>query len=90
MPTSRFLSNRLQVSNTTPTKFPNPMALTEGVQIRAESANTGNIYVGGTDLAAASSYFIKKDETLFIPIEDLKYVWFLADVNNEAIRYFAI
>jgi hypothetical protein len=58
--------------------------LTRGVEVRADFANTGMIYVGNSSTVTANSaaatdgYPIASNEKTFIPIDDLSKIWLIA------------
>ena len=61
------------------------------VMIRADIANTGNIYIGGTGVSAATGYFLGAGEAMTIQIDNLKKsIWIDADVSGEGVSWLAL
>jgi len=64
-------------------------ALKSGVQIKAESDNTGIVYVGDASVSAANGYYLLSGETVFLPIDNLDEVWLDVSVAGDGVTYLA-
>ena len=62
-------------------------ALESGVQIKAESDNTGIVYVGDSSVSAANGYYLLAGETVFLSIDDLAEVWLDVSVAGDGATY---
>jgi len=61
------------------------------VMIRANVANTGNIYIGGKGVGAATGYILGAGEAMVVQIDNLrKSVWIDADVAGEGVSWLAL
>jgi len=61
-----------------------------GVIIKALITNTGDIYVGGAGVAAASGYPLAPGEFVGLDVDNLTDVWIDAAVNGEGVSYIYI
>jgi len=64
-------------------------ALESGVQIKAESDNTGIVYVGGASVSAANGYYLLAGETVFLSVDDLATVYLDVSVNGDGATFLA-
>ncbi len=62
-------------------------ALVTGVYIKALAANTGNIYVGNSDVAAATGFVLAAGDLVFIEIDNLATVYIDAAEDGEGVSY---
>jgi len=64
-------------------------ALESGVQIKAESDNTGIVYVGDAAVSAANGYHLLAGETIFLAVDNLDEVWLDVSVAGDGVKYLA-
>ena len=62
----------------------------KSVSIKAHSANTGLIYVGGSGVAAANGYRLSAGDTVDIAIDNVNRLWIDSAVNGEGVSYLAV
>lgn len=58
-----------------------------GIQVKSLTANTGLIYIGGTNVSATKCYPLSPGESLFLPLADTSLLRALAAVNGEKLHY---
>ena len=64
------------------------VAFTQGVTIRALTANTGLVVVGSNNsLTVSNGYQLAPGESIFIACNNLSLLWFDAAVNGEGVSY---
>lgn len=64
------------------------VALTQGVTLRALTANTGLIVVGGdASITTSNGYQLAPGESVFVPCSNLNQVWVDAVTNGEGLSY---
>jgi hypothetical protein len=81
-----FEALQVTVSSTTPTEIPTTTRKpVVGIQIKALAANTGIIYVGKQNVTSLNGYPLAANESVFLPLDILASVRFLASVNNEKV-----
>lgn len=61
--------------------------LTSGVRVKALAGNTGTVYIGDEDVAAATGYPLAAGEEVFVEINDLAAVYVDAAENGDAVAY---
>jgi len=60
--------------------------LVRGVVIKADSSNTGNVYVGGnSSLSTTNGFKLEPGEGIFIEVEDANLVWLIADASGQKV-----
>lgn len=59
----------------------------KSIYIRATSTNTGNIYVGGSDVSSANGIALAANDSVEIDIADLATVYIDSDVNGEGVGF---
>jgi len=64
-------------------------AILSGVTIKALSANTGTVYVGGATVAAANGFPLLAGESVFLEVANLATVYLDVSVNGEGVSYIA-
>ena len=57
------------------------------VTVKALAGNTGDIYVGGADVAAANGFVLAATESISLDVDNLTDVWIDAAVNGEGVSY---
>lgn len=62
-------------------------AVNSGVVVKALSANTGLIYVGGTNVASTNGFQLAKSESVTIITPNLANIWIDSAVNSEGVTY---
>lgn len=82
-------TTRIQLNNDNTTK------LTRGIQIRADGANTGLIYVGTAPVTAntnpeSDGFPIAANEGIFLPIKHMDIVYVIATVAGQKLFWLAI
>jgi len=60
------------------------------VTIKAKSSNTGNIYVGGSDVSSSNGLILEPGDAVSLDINDLSTVYIDADTNGEGVSYLAL
>jgi hypothetical protein len=60
----------------------------KGVTIKALHANTGMIYVGGSDVDSGD-FVLDAGEQIFLEIDNLATVWIDSGVNGEGVSFIA-
>lgn len=63
------------------------VSLAIGVTIKAESDNTGKIYVGAEGVTSATGYQLSPGEQVFIPISNLNLVWLDTEQAGDGVTY---
>ncbi len=92
----RFSTGSSAVGGTAVQLFPVGAKVIKGVQLKADAANTGIIYVGsnsGVTAAAADTtdgFPIAAGEGIFIPIEDITRLWIIASVAAQEIYWLVV
>lgn len=61
--------------------------LTSGVRIKANSDNTGVIYVGASDVDSTTGFVLAAGEELFVEIADLADVFIDAGTSADGVSY---
>jgi hypothetical protein len=62
--------------------------VTRGLQLKADSANTGSIYIGKSDVATSGKGFpLKANEGLLLPVDNIKQVSFVSDQAGQKLWY---
>ena len=62
-------------------------AIKSGVTVKALAGNTGSIYVGAENVAAATGFELSAKESVFIEVADIASVWIDASVTDDGITY---
>ena len=62
-------------------------SLTSGVRVKALADNTGTVYVGDENVAAATGYPLAAGEEVFVEINDLATVYVDAAEDGDAVAY---
>lgn len=57
------------------------------VTVKALATNTGDIYVGGSTVAAANGYVLAAGELVSLDVDDLMDVYIDAAVNGEGVSF---
>ncbi len=60
------------------------------VAIQALASNTGNVYVGGSSVAAGAGIALAATQSVVIPIDNLSKVYLDVDNNGEGVSYFYV
>jgi len=64
--------------------------MVKGVTIIAKAGNTGQVYVGGADVASTTNDGLAPDDSLELPWAlDLADIYIDSDVNGEGVDYYA-
>ena len=66
-----------------------------GVQIKADDDNTGDLYIGNSDVtagttAATDGFRLKPGQGLFVPVDNANKVYAIASANNQKAWFLAI
>ena len=73
----------------TPVQFSATSKKVYGLYIRAKHANTGNVYIKGTNAVNSSTgVHLAKDDSIYFDFADLSQVWLDVDNADEGIEYF--
>lgn len=59
------------------------------VTVRAKSANTGNVYVGGSAVDSTDGFPLAAGEAITLFVQDLADVYLDVDTNGEGVVYLA-
>jgi len=75
--------------------IPNPLNIQKGVQIKADAANAGIVYIGKAAVTAASADAsdgipLAAGEGLFIPVKDVTKIYMLADALAQEVYWMAV
>lgn len=62
-------------------------ALTSGVRIKANSDNTGVLYVGDSDVDSTNGFILAAGEELFVEVADLATVYLDAGTSGDSCSY---
>jgi secreted PhoX family phosphatase len=85
-----FEADAITLGDTSPHDFPSKFVCKNGVQLLADPANTGVIYVGKADVnTTGRSFPLTAGASQFMPIADLKVLHLLASANGQKLWYFA-
>lgn len=57
------------------------------VAVRADGANTGNIYVGDADVSSSNGFILGAGESVSMPIDDVSKIHIDADNNTEGVSW---
>lgn len=57
------------------------------VTVQAKSTNTGNIYVGTTNVSSSNGIVIWAGSSITISIDNINKIYIDADVNGEGVTY---
>ena len=64
-------------------------AITSGVTVKALAGNTGIIYVGAENVAAATGFELSAKESVFIEVADIASVWIDAATTDDGVSWIA-
>lgn len=59
------------------------------VQLQALATNTGNVFVGNSNVDNTNGYILAAGETVMVPINNLNKVYIDVAVAGEGVRYLA-
>lgn len=62
-------------------------SLNDGVVIKANEANTGNIYVGDSSVSSSNGLVLEAGESVMVGIDDVSKVYIDSDNDGEGITY---
>ncbi len=62
-------------------------ALKHGAFIKALEGNTGNVYVGDSDVSATNGYELGPGDVVFLPILNLATVYIDAATNDDGVSF---
>lgn len=79
-----------QLVDTAGTQEQLPDVTCKSVTIKANIANTGNIYVGGSAVDSATGFVLGAGETMSLDIDNLNRLYIDSAQNNEGISYFYV
>jgi hypothetical protein len=65
-------------------------AATRMVTVKAHSSNTGNVYVGGSDVSTSMGFELGPGESLSLPVDDAQRIYVTASPGGQKIRVIAI
>lgn len=57
------------------------------ITVRANSANTGYVYVGGSTVSSTSGIYLGPQDSLLLAVGNLNAVYIDADVNGEGVKF---
>lgn len=58
-----------------------------GVTIKADSANGGKVYIGGSNgVATTTGFELVAGDSVTIPIEDVSKIWAIADAVSQSVH----
>ena len=60
------------------------------VTIRANSGNTGNIYIGGVNVDSSNGYILDSGESIVADVDNIDDVYIDSDTSSEGVSYVAI
>ena len=90
----RGATDRLEVDMSPAVQIPAGILerkLFTGVMFKAETANTGVIYIGfGNSITTATGWPLPAGETITIPADALDRLWFISDTDNQFLRWIAL
>lgn len=92
---SDFWTGSLAVGAAAVQLLPTPLPVQKGVQIKADAANTGIIYVGKLGVTAASADVtdglpIAAGEGIFVPIKDVTKIYIISDTAAQESYWMAV
>ena len=64
-------------------------AITSGVTVKALAGNTGIIYVGAENVAAATGFELSAKESVFLEVSDIASVWIDAATTDDGVSWIA-
>jgi hypothetical protein len=73
----------------TPEALAGAQALREGVTVKANSGNGGNVYVQPSGAGAGAGYILAAGESVELGVADLSTVYLDVDTGGEAVSYVA-
>lgn len=62
-------------------------ALTSGVTVKANSDNTGVIYLGGSAVSSSTGFILAAGEERFVEIDDVAKVFIDAGTNDDGVSW---
>lgn len=87
LPSAAYSGQKTVTTAGTAEALASTQALASGVFVKALAANTGDIYVGNSDVAAANGFVLAAGDLVFIEIDDLATVFIDAAENGEGVSY---
>lgn len=88
-PAKRVLNGHKTVT-TAGTAVPIGTGAIISITLKALHANTGMIYVGGYDVAAANGFVLDAGEPVSLDVDNLADVYINADINGEGVSWIAV
>ena len=64
-------------------------AITSGVTVKALAGNTGIVYVGAENVAAATGFELSAKESVFLEVSDIASVWIDAATTDDGVSWIA-
>jgi len=64
-------------------------AITSGVTVKALAGNTGIVYVGAENVAAATGFELSAKESVFLEVADIASVWIDAATTDDGVSWIA-
>lgn len=75
----------LTLSSTTPVQVANGLHPSYGIEFRAADANTGLVYIGGSNVSATKGRPLAATESVFFEMLNVNALYALAAVNGEKL-----
>lgn len=61
---------------------------TQGIQLIADNANAGIVYIGSnSSVSASNGYPLIANDSVFLRLSDLNQIYMIADTASQKIRY---
>ncbi len=57
-----------------------------GLQCKAGPANTGTVYLGGSDVTAVSGYPLIPGESVFLPVGELQLISAISSMDGDSLH----
>ena len=61
-----------------------------GIVVKADSANTGKIYVGDSSVTTTNGYVLEAGEGISFEIDDVSKVYVVADTDNQKVYWIGV
>lgn len=74
---------RVAISDSTPTQIGNGFRPSYGIELKADDANTGIIYIGGPNVSSSKGRSLLAGESVFYPIGNTDQLHALSTVDGE-------
>jgi hypothetical protein len=61
--------------------------LYQGLYVKADSANTSTVYIGGSSVTTSTGFILKAGDAVFVPGTDLSTIYAIASASSQLISF---